>query len=657
MQHAGDERLIIRCARNPLEGAWGWLIRVAEANHLSSPLKVTGLARKLGRSQDDAGHICVLASITGNPVEDTAYVFSSRNYRATYPGDRFPPRFLEKRHSKICPICIQESGFIYAAWDLRIWTSCPIHGINMTSFCQNCGSTLSYDRPGIGTCGNAKCRCDLTTQPTTLSSSHEILVLNYLLPLVGRELPYTATPVPFLNESRTTEDVVLFLYGIAHSLGIDRNSILPDTASFLMNWPNSGYQLIETKLSTAKSQTFGTILPLALRNKTHYTPKYLMDSFKRGLNQIVDKRPAADVRPNFDRDGGLEWITVAQASNLLKISPDFLRSILSMNSIDTKVFRTPNGIRTYIMVRKSSMDEIETQIPDIVRSPVFRKRNGYTITSRDIEYALNVSEVSSGLIIRNSSLFPNTLAYSDKRQKFFVLKSDFDRFMENISNLITLKKSTSKRLIPLCDVSKFLAHASIDKVILALIDRTIHLTRKDGLSDFSLMYIDIDSIRFIDASSFRASHPGALGRTDRLISSTEAADLMGASSWCIAQLIDLGFITRLLKLPNRGSLLSYENLLKFRTNYISDRELSLILNIPRIELTNALIENSIAPDIYPRIGRECHFWKISRLSLYSKELRRSVLSRAFKESDHNGNIRQNLRLKSSKFALPTGGRN
>lgn len=627
MQHAGDERLIVRCERNHLEGAWGWLIRVAEANHLSSPLKITGLARKLSRSQDDAGHIRLLASITGNSVEDTASVFSSQNYRATYPGDRFAPRFLEKRHSKICPICIQESGFVYAAWDLKIWTCCPIHGIRMTCLCSNCGSKLSYDRPKIGTCSNAKCRSDLLTQPTTTSTAHEISILNYLLPLVGREITDTTPSVPFLCEAKSTDDSVLFLYGLAHSLGINRNPILPATSAFLMDWPNSGYQLIETKLSTTQARTFGTILPLALKNKTRDTPKYLMDSFKRGLNQIVDKRQAADVRPNFDRTNELEWISVAQASILLKVSPDFLRTLLSVSPIDTKRFDTPNGIRTYIMVRKSSLDEIEDRIPHIVRSPAFRRKNGYTITRGDIERALNVSEVSAGLIIRNRFLFPNRIAFFEARQKFSVLRSDFDRFMENVRNLSAAKKLFSRRLIQLRDAPKFLVHASIDDVFLALISGTVHLAEKDSSSDCSLMYLDIDETRSIDADAFRKSNPGALSQTDRLISSIEAAQLIGVSSWYIAQLIGLGFIKRVYRTSNNtGSLLSYDSVVNFHQYYISDRELSLILNINRVEAKNVLIEGNVVPDIHPRMEREGHFWRVERLPLHLKRLQRPLLS-------------------------------
>lgn len=58
------------------------------------------------------------------------------------------------RHTRpqLCPLCITETGYAKAVWDLSLTTACPTHKIRLIDRCPACDRRLAWRRPGLNVC-------------------------------------------------------------------------------------------------------------------------------------------------------------------------------------------------------------------------------------------------------------------------------------------------------------------------------------------------------------------------------------------------------------------------------------------------------------------------------------------------------------------------
>lgn len=155
--------LLIRTpAPFPTESLFGFVLRVAEANGYDSPrvvmqvagldrgwsqqpmpgLPVAPLARALGRGEAE------LHAIAYRCPRVDEWTFQVLGHAlGGQPGD-----YLSYRRPAVCPMCVRETGFISAFWDLRIANVCPVHGVGPIRLCSSCGSHISWMREGLLRC-------------------------------------------------------------------------------------------------------------------------------------------------------------------------------------------------------------------------------------------------------------------------------------------------------------------------------------------------------------------------------------------------------------------------------------------------------------------------------------------------------------------------
>lgn len=168
----------------PDESPRGYVIRLTEANGYSSQSAITGLV-----GESNPLYVITVGwnfSTLRRVLGDLARLPEGFGYRQRGKGARETVRIgdhkIHSRHvgvlkSRICPDCIRELGYIPAAWDLKAFVACPIHGRLMLKHCPECGARIKYERANLGIC---RCGHDLLSSrtepaPTELLGLMEVL--------------------------------------------------------------------------------------------------------------------------------------------------------------------------------------------------------------------------------------------------------------------------------------------------------------------------------------------------------------------------------------------------------------------------------------------------------------------------------------------------
>nr|WP_295829966.1 TniQ family protein [uncultured Azospirillum sp.] len=77
-------------------------------------------------------------------------------------GHPVHPHFISARRRKVCPRCLDESGYHRALWDMALMTICPDHRLRLVERCPACGSRLGWRVPSPCAC---RCGYDLRREP------------------------------------------------------------------------------------------------------------------------------------------------------------------------------------------------------------------------------------------------------------------------------------------------------------------------------------------------------------------------------------------------------------------------------------------------------------------------------------------------------------
>lgn len=77
--------------------------------------------------------------------------------------------FLNRFYPRVCPDCLQESGYCRAAWDFSLAVACAMHKRLLIDCCPACARSLNWHRPGVGVCdcGYPWAAVDMPEEPTS----------------------------------------------------------------------------------------------------------------------------------------------------------------------------------------------------------------------------------------------------------------------------------------------------------------------------------------------------------------------------------------------------------------------------------------------------------------------------------------------------------
>ena len=130
--------LLVRPLPHSGESRQAYLLRLAEANALESPLLLSG--ELIGTS----GLLDGLCSLRGPVVALPALAASDHGGLSS--------RYWNTRSARFCPLCIRAREFWPAVWQLAFYVTCHVHGCSMVETCTRCGKLASWRRAQLGAC-------------------------------------------------------------------------------------------------------------------------------------------------------------------------------------------------------------------------------------------------------------------------------------------------------------------------------------------------------------------------------------------------------------------------------------------------------------------------------------------------------------------------
>lgn len=171
------------------ESFLGYIVRLTQLNHCTKPSWILHAAS--GRRDDlftppfvssSYPNLLSLAQLCGVSEENLYRLLyipvtptTEKLRKSTYWvfNSSVPRCFIRAYYSKVCTLCLRETGYIRKIWDLSPVTACTIHKCLLIGECPGCGSLITSLRNNVGVC---VCGFDWRlTVPTTVQDSDLIV--------------------------------------------------------------------------------------------------------------------------------------------------------------------------------------------------------------------------------------------------------------------------------------------------------------------------------------------------------------------------------------------------------------------------------------------------------------------------------------------------
>ena len=217
MQH----RLIFRVEPRLYEDVFGYLTRVATANHLGG-LHVI-LAEVLKVKTQSAITYSDLFSLSQycrlHPNEITHLSGISRrfpeNVRAWQVCGHWITKecFVATRQAKGCPLCLRDDAYVRGEWLLGFYTVCALNEVDMLNTCQKCRRKIDWNRRDIRYCS---CGFDFSESKLQPGSPHGLLLSQIIAQKTDH--PYTAITQSGLSSSQYEHLAALSLDGLCKTI-------------------------------------------------------------------------------------------------------------------------------------------------------------------------------------------------------------------------------------------------------------------------------------------------------------------------------------------------------------------------------------------------------------------------------------------------------
>ena len=139
-----------------VESLHGYVLRLTDCNGYSSPWRIhqrAGLSQHEVRgTRFNIDKLSLIAACTVDELNAIAYSSKGSPHSPRLLGVRINPGDLDLTTPRICPVCIQQLGYIQAHWDLQFMIGCPIHNCHSLRACSTCNRPISWYRPGLLVC-------------------------------------------------------------------------------------------------------------------------------------------------------------------------------------------------------------------------------------------------------------------------------------------------------------------------------------------------------------------------------------------------------------------------------------------------------------------------------------------------------------------------
>lgn len=362
--------LLIRPVLHRSEGPYGYLLRLAEANGMS-----TRMLHKLGGGFD-------MAWLARNRLVPDQYQQPELYQHAAWIGYllREKKEIWNHRHARYCPLCLSDEPVWKTGWELIFHDACSQHGTWLIDHCSDCNSPIGWARDHLLSC---QCGADLrhavaTLAPTSvvqlaLAIERRVLkqpVLAEPAPLIGLEIEHIQRLVRYLgfrmNPMAGLKSVkMLNAYSMQTSWPVSSLA-----AEILAQWPNAFYVCWSRLQSFSSHEKAG--LSAVLKQAYYYLYKRLDDEKFDPIRVAFEMWVLEEWQGGISRRNrrlkekvlsAAKWISARQAAYELSVSVSRLKSLVSDGYIEGKEFVSERG-RHFLMVRRDRLDQIASVVED-----------------------------------------------------------------------------------------------------------------------------------------------------------------------------------------------------------------------------------------------------------------------------------------------------
>lgn len=249
-------RLPLRLAPRPGESLAGFVMRLAARNLFSSASWITDVAGIAFPSlQTHACDLRNLSSITGVDEEALRGMTSWRETddMVLFPGGLLVPhRLFPLERRRFCPLCMKESPYHRAIWDVKPLDVCPLHGVKLESACR-CGKPTSWHDRDINRCD---CGSLLSQHPTRIAGDKVGTLCAQIWHLAGivpgpLSMPRSFWDGPLNQTLEVLASVGRFVVGGANASSKTQLELAAEGLALLEDWPRSYSALISSRLHQA----------------------------------------------------------------------------------------------------------------------------------------------------------------------------------------------------------------------------------------------------------------------------------------------------------------------------------------------------------------------------------------------------------------------
>jgi hypothetical protein len=150
------DRLVIRGAPHPHESLAGYILRLASANGLSGPrslLSRAGMKDGFDWQPCELGPLAYMAATESARLEAMAFWPLAKTPNSlSYDGEPIQSPLLIFGAERVCPECLDESGYVPRLWQLKAYAACHKHGRLLVDLCESCGRKIPWDRQSLHHC-------------------------------------------------------------------------------------------------------------------------------------------------------------------------------------------------------------------------------------------------------------------------------------------------------------------------------------------------------------------------------------------------------------------------------------------------------------------------------------------------------------------------
>lgn len=573
--------LLMRPAPGREEGAKGYLLRLAEANCMS-----TSELLHLGVNFD------VQSLEHHRLLPDPALDPDLYRHIARVGGSLdLTGRIWNQRYARCCPQCLAEEPTWKATWELFFHDACPKHGVWLVDQCASCGESLNWKRNSLLRCD---CGADLrfeATQAAPESVRRLAARLEAKLfdrdgeqdpPLGGLSLEQTQRLIRYLG-------CHLDLKAGPRPLKL-RNAGQMDAswpvtslaAELLRDWPNRFLIVLshfyeqsseQSRLGGVFHQTYHYLykgLPEAAYSPIREVFEgWLATHWKGGL-ALRNRRLPVELLKN------VSWIHAGIAAKKLGISTNRLRSLVQEGKLEGQESVSNKGVRI-LLVRQDQLSGLRDQL-------------GAEMTLAEAIESLGIGKVRLRRVLR--FLFPEARKIGDKLHlPWCVPRAEVERLLE-IGSGLPVVSIPEEHEVSLAHVLKYWNWQADEIVALVEGARDGKIPLKGLLAGRRGISAWIFETQPLRAFQLRLQH----GQSNWL-SIPQVADALGIKQQVAYWLTGYGYL-HAEKIGTRkglGSRISRAELARFRENYVFGRDLAVKLGCSPQKAAKMLMREGVQP--------------------------------------------------------------